>query len=191
MKDVAPLLPAAQPHAVRFYDNDKSLAQIVARFLSEGLAEGKPGIVVATPSHRVAILRELVAESLDVVQLQRSHDFVLLDAQEELSKFMANGKPDAEAFTNSMCEVIKRACRGRRDCTVRIYGEMVDVLWQDGQQAAAITLEMLWNELANTKVFSLLCGYSMGHFYKDANFQQVCSQHTHIVSADGALTAVA
>ena len=94
MKNIAPLV-ADQHHAVRFYDNDKSLAQIVARFLSEGLAEGKPGIVVATPSHRVAILRELVAESLDVVQLQRSHDLVLLDAAETLSMFMVNGKPEA------------------------------------------------------------------------------------------------
>jgi hypothetical protein len=190
MKNIAPVV-ADQHHAVRFYDNDKSLAQIVARFLADGLVDGKPGIVVATPSHRVAILRELIAQSLDVVHLQRSHDLVLLDAQEELSKFMENGKPDAEAFSNGMCEVIKRACRGRRDCTVRIYGEMVDVLWQDGQQEAAISLETLWNELANTKAFSLLCGYSMGHFYKDANFQQVCSHHTHIVSADGELTAVA
>ena len=190
MKNIAPLV-ADQHHAVRFYDNDKSLAQIVARFLSEGLAEGKPGIVVATPSHRVAILRELVAESLDVVQLQRSHDLVLLDAAETLSMFMVNGKPDAEAFKKSMCDVIKTACGERPDCTVRIYGQMVDVLWKNGQQEAAISLETLWNELANTKAFSLLCGYSMGHFYKDANFQQVCSQHTHIVSADGALTAVA
>ena len=190
MKDATPSV-ADKHHAVRFYDNDKSLAQIVARFLSDGLAEGKPGIVVATPSHRVAILRELVAESLDVVQLQSSHDLVLLDAQETLSLFMVNGRPDAEAFKNSMCEVIKTAYRERPDCTVRIYGQMVDVLWKDGQQEAAIGLETLWNELANTQAFSLLCGYSMGHFYKDANFQKICRQHTHVVSADGELTAVA
>jgi hypothetical protein len=190
MKDAAPLL-TAQHHAVRFYETDKSLAQIVAEFLRDGLAAGNPGIVVATPAHRGAILKELVAKSLDVVQLQRSHDLVLLDAQETLSMFMTNGKPETEAFQNSMCEVIKMACRGRPNCTVRIYGEMVDVLWKNGQQEAAIRLEILWNRLANSQAFSLLCGYAMGYFYKDAIVREVCRHHTHVVSADGKMTAVA
>ena len=191
MKDAAFLPLTAQHHAVRFYDNDKSLAQIVAQFLSDGLAAGNPGIVVATPAHRGAILKELVARSLDVVELQRSHDLLLLDAQETLSVFMKNGELAAEAFENSMCDVITKVCRGRPDCTVRIYGQMVDVLWKNGQQAAAIRLEMLWNQLANTQAFSLLCGYAMGHFYKDANFQEICRHHTHVVSADGEMSAVA
>jgi hypothetical protein len=191
MKEVTPLLLPAQYHAVRFYDNDKSLAQIVAQFLSDGLAAGHPAIIVATPAHRAAILKELAAKSLDVVQLQRSDDLVLLDAQDTLSIFMTNGKPEAEAFKSSMCEVINRACRGRANCTVRIYGQMVDLLWKSGKQKAAISLEMLWNQLANTQAFSLLCGYAMGHFYKDANFHEICSHHTHVVSADGEVAAVA
>jgi MEDS: MEthanogen/methylotroph, DcmR Sensory domain len=172
-------------HAVRFYDNSKSLAQIVAAFLSEGLAAGQPGIVVATPRHRAAILRELVAVSVDVVAAQRSSDFVLLDAENTLSTFMTDGSPTPDKFKSSMCEVIKRACGARADCTVRIYGEMVDLLWKEGNQQGAIRLEMLWNNLANTEAFSLLCGYSMGHFYKEANFADICGQHTHVVAADG------
>jgi hypothetical protein len=178
-------------HAVRFYDNAKSLSQIVAAFLSEGFAAGQPGIVVATPIHRAAILRELVAADVDVVDVQRSGDLVLLDAEDTLSAFMADGIPNPEKFTSSMCEVIKRACQGRGDCTVRIYGEMVDVLWREGNQQAAIRLEMLWNTLANTEAFSLLCGYAMGHFYKDANFADICGHHTHVVAADGNASAVA
>jgi hypothetical protein len=191
MENVTPFIPPARHHAVRFYDNDKSLAQIVAQFLGEGLAAGYPAIVVATPAHRGAILKELAATALDVVGLQRADDLIFLDAAETLSLFMTDGKPDAEAFRNGMYEVIKRACRGRLDCTIRIYGEMVDVLWKNGQQEAAIDLEMLWNQLAVTHAFSLLCGYAMGHFYKDAQFQDICHQHTHVVSADGGMSAVA
>ena len=191
MENVTPLIPPAQHHAVRFYDNDKSLAQIVAQFLGEGLAAAHPGIVVATPAHRGAILKALAATSLDVVGLQRSGDLVFLDAKETLSLFMTEGKPKAGAFMKSMCDVIKRVCRGRPDCTIRVYGEMVDVLWKNGQQQAAIDLEMLWNQLANMQAFSLLCGYAMGHFYKDAQMQDICRQHTHVVSADGGMSAVA
>jgi hypothetical protein len=81
--------------------------------------------------------------------------------------------------------LIERACRGRKDCVIRAYGEMVDVLWQAGQTAAAIRLEMLWNQLAQTHSFALLCGYSMGHFYKDASQVEIRRQHTHVVSDSG------
>jgi hypothetical protein len=180
----------AQYHAVRFYENDKSLAYIVADFLAAGFVDGHPGIVVATPAQRAAILRELIARSFDVVELQRSDDLVLLDANDTLATFMTDGKPDVERFTDSMCDAIQRACRGRTDCRVRIYGQMVDVLWKNGEQDAAIRLEVLWNQLASTRAFSLLCGYAMGHFYKDAEFDDICGQHTHVVSPDGGSAAV-
>ena len=49
---------------------------------------------------------------------------------------------------------------------------------------------MLWNRLANTHDFSLLCGYAMGNFYKDATIQDVCRHHTHTVSDDGRVAFV-
>jgi len=143
------------------------------------------------PAQRGAIVRALSTRSMDVAQLLRSDDLVLLDAKDTLSEFMANDSPDAAKFAETMREVITRACRGRADCTIRIYGQMVDVLWQAGKRDAAIRLEMLWNQLANTHAFSLLCGYAMGPFYKDANFADICRHHTHIVSADGCAAAVA
>jgi DcmR-like sensory protein len=178
-------------HAVRFYENEKSLSQIVADFLAEGLADGHPAIVVAAASQRAAIVRELVARSLDVVRLQRANDLVLLDGKDTLATFMKDGTIDVEAFRTMMCETIKLACRGRVDCTVRIYGQMVDILWQEGQQDAALSLEMLWNQLAQTQAFSLLCGYAMGHFYKDAHVDDVCGHHTHVISANGKRPRVA
>jgi len=51
--------------------------------------------------------------------------------------------------------------------------------------AAAIRLEMLWNQLAQTHSFSLLCGYSMGHFYKGVRQQDIHRQHTHLVADSG------
>jgi lambda repressor-like predicted transcriptional regulator len=191
MKSANRSRPDGQYHAVRFYDNDKSLALIIAEFLGDELGAGQPGIVVATPAHRAAILRELVARGLEVVRLQRSGDLLLLDAEDTLSTFMRNGHPDGERFRAKMCEVIRTARRGRGMCTLRIYGQMVDILWKNGHQEAAIRLEVLWNQLANTEAFSLLCGYAMGPFYKDANFDRVCRQHTHLISADGEAAAVA
>lgn len=172
-------------HAVRFYEDDSSLCRIVADFIREGLPMQQPAIVIATPAHQQGVLRRLEELRIDTGSLRRSGDLLLLDAGEAMARFMVDGRPSQERFDATMIEIIEKACRGRVDCTVRAYGEMVDLLWQAGMHAAAIRLEMLWNQLANTHAFSLLCGYSMGSFYKDAAYEDICDQHTHMVSIDG------
>jgi hypothetical protein len=95
---------------------------------------------------------------------------------------MVEGWPDDELFAKAVNPVLKKATGGRPNRIVRAYGEMVDVLWQAGQMDAAIRLEILWNELARNHSFSLLCGYSMGNFYKDAAVEEICRHHTHFLA---------
>jgi hypothetical protein len=174
-------------HAVRFYDSTESLCRIVASFLADGLRTHAPALAIATPKHRAGLAEALRAEDLDVDALQASGELLLLDAEETLATFMVNGMPDPKRFHTVCTRLIERACRGRKDCTIRAYGEMVDVLWKKGQSVAAVRLEMLWNKLAQTEDFSLLCGYAMGNFYKGSQQQEICTQHTHVVSDDGSL----
>jgi anti-sigma regulatory factor (Ser/Thr protein kinase) len=42
---------------------------------------------------------------------------------------------------------------------VRAFGEMVALLWGAGNVKAAMALESLWNDLAASRQFSLLCAY--------------------------------
>jgi hypothetical protein len=172
----------ARVHAVRFFPDDASLCRLAAEFLQEGLTVGEPAIVVATPAHRERIESELESLSHDIAQLQRSGRLVLLDTAEVLNEILVKGEPDSVRFTKLLTGAIDRVCRGRRNCTVRIYGEVVDVLWKAGMHETAIRLEMLWNQLASTREFSLLCGYSMGSFYKDSQFHDVCGRHNHVTN---------
>jgi len=174
-------------HAVRFYEDKASLCRTVADFLGEGFALGHPGMVIATPRHRDALLSELRSRHVDVDRVQSADDLLLFDAREVLATFMVEGMPDATLFKGDIPAAIARLCRGRKECTVHTYGEMVDVLWQDGLTAAAIRLEMLWNQLAMTHDFSLLCGYAMGNFYKHAGMRDVCAQHSHVIAAESRL----
>jgi hypothetical protein len=109
----------------------------------------------------------------------------LIDATQTLASFMLGGLPNPDKFAEVMTAALERVRRGRRGVTVRAYGEMVDILWKQGLDVAAIQLEMLWNRLARNGEFSLLCGYAMGNFYKDASVREVCRQHTHLVHSDG------
>jgi hypothetical protein len=173
-------------HAVRFYTDDVALCHVVADFLRDGLVERQPAVVIATPDHRREIAAQLQARGLDVSLLETGGDLFLLDAGLMLDEFMIDGMPDASRFTQAMVPLIEKACRGRKDCRIRLYGEMVDLLWKRDQTVAAVRLEMLWNNLAGTHDFSLLCGYSMGNFYKDAavddaNIDEISRHHTHVV----------
>lgn len=176
----------AHVHAVRFYENKASLCRTVADFLGEGFAVRQPALVIATPSHREALLHEVRSRGVAVDQLRTSGDLLLLDARDMLAKFMVNGVPDGARFSDAAADAIERVSGGHSGRTIRAYGEMVDVLWQDGLTNAAIQLEMLWNQLATTHDFSLLCGYAIGSFYKDAGMRQVCAQHSHVLPTDEA-----
>ena len=170
-------------HAVQFYENDSSLFATVAGFLSQGLVEGHPAILIATAEHTAAILEHLNNRMIDVAKARALGELTVLDAHQTLAMFMVDDKPDPVRFESSIGRVIGSLLQCRSERTlVRAYGEMVDVLWKDGREDAAIQLELLWNSLAGRYGFALLCGYAMGNFFKQTDrFEEVCSQHTHII----------
>lgn len=171
----------ASHHAVQFYGNDAELFKTVGAFLSEGLVAAQPAVVIATEPHRKAIEAALEERFIDVERARRLGDLVLLDAEETLATFMVDGVPTASVFKKVVGDVIEQTLRGRERTPVRAYGEMVDILWKQGKTEAAVRLEVLWNELASTHVFSLLCGYAIGNFYKQTQqYEQVRNLHTHV-----------
>jgi len=172
-------------HAVRFYDNEMSLCRIVAGFLREGLATGQPALVIATRSHAQGIVAELRAKELDVVALAASNDLVIVDVVDALASFMIDGQPDSEKFLKTANAVLDRMRRGRKRIAIRAYGEMVDVLWKEGRDLAAIQFEVLWNRFARATDFSLMCAYAAESFVENIGVKDVCRQHTHVVDADG------
>jgi KaiC/GvpD/RAD55 family RecA-like ATPase len=172
-------------HAVQFYGDEGALFTTVAGFLSEGLVAGQPAVLIATESHTTAILEHLSARFIDVERAKHIGDLIVLDADNTLATFMKDDEPDSTCFKHHVGDVIAQALGGRVRTPVRAYGEMVDVLWKQDKPEAAIKLEILWNELATTHLFSLLCGYSMGNFYKQTQqFEAVCAQHTHVFKAE-------
>lgn len=177
-------------HAVQFYNDAQSLTTLVAAFLAEGMVKGDAGVVIATPEHRVHIEAALQAHGLDIDRMKRLGQFIVLDARETLDAFMVDGMPNSQTFSHVVGRVLDQACQSQPNCTIRAYGEMVNVLWKDGFEAAAIKLETLWNQLANSRDFKLLSGYSMGNFYKGAAIEEIKNQHTHQVEEAAVPTVI-
>jgi hypothetical protein len=83
---------------------------------------------------------------------------LLLDAEELLASFMLGGMPDATLFTMSLGEVVARMRPSGGNRKVRVFGEMVDLLWKSNQPAA-IRLEQLWGDLIEGSGLSLFSAY--------------------------------
>src|SRR6185436_12284369 len=108
------------------------------------------------------------------------------DARKTLSAFMTGPVPDPERFRAAIAPVLQGAAAGG-GTRVRAYGEMVDLLWKDGNPEGAIRLEELWNQLARAHDFGLFCAYAMGNFVKAADgdaFARICASHTHVVPTE-------
>jgi signal transduction histidine kinase len=172
---------------VQFYEDDSSLAGIIVDFIAPGLVAGQPAVVIATPAHREAVATGLKGRWIDVDGLLGTGRLTLLDARDTLAAVMTGGAPNPELFKRVLGGVLSN-CRahGSRLCT-RVYGEMVDLLWKDGNSEGAIQLEKLWNELAAEHSFALLCAYALGNFYKETDsghFQAVCGEHGRVVPGE-------
>ena len=177
--------PAPHTHVVQFYESEEFLYDTVARFLAPGLQNGDRVVVIAGSVHRGALTRRL--EHLGTERALRSGQLVLLDARETLAKFMVEGMPDASRFREVIAGVVASTLSAHPGTRLRAYGEMVDLLWREGNSRAAFRLEELWNEAGQAHSFSLLCAYVMGNFYKQgdaAKFMEICRTHSHVIPTE-------
>ncbi len=178
-----PIQPDTPTHIVQFYEEEDFLFGFVADFLAGGLANGQSALVIATEAHRNGFLAHLLRSSgIDTVGACLTGQLTLLDARVMLASFMVGDLPDPARFRAAMGSMIERGVDESDHSVVCAYGEMVDLLHQEGNTAGALRLEALWNELADRYSFSLLCAYSIKNFSSahTAAFSEICHQHQHV-----------
>jgi hypothetical protein len=170
-------------HIVQFYDAESELVECVASYLSTGFAAGERGVAIATHAHLVAIENRLTREGFDMANARHRGIYVPLNAADMLSKFMQNGRPDAARFCERLTAAINPSGSKR---PVRAFGEMVAILWSEGNASAALELETMWNELIAREHFQLLCAYPMPRFRRESarpSYAHVCALHSRLIPA--------
>jgi anti-sigma regulatory factor (Ser/Thr protein kinase) len=173
----------AGDHVVRFYQHEPELAQLVGRYLN-AVQDGVVAIMVATETHRRAIVAELEAAGVDSADSARRGTLILLDARATMARFMSQGRIDGDAFRRVIGGVLREGARSGRP--LRVYGEMVALLWDAGDVLAAIELEKLWSDLGRELQFSLLCTYrseSVSGPEHAESLRQVCRLHSSVLDA--------
>jgi hypothetical protein len=170
-------------HFVQFYRTDDYLIECLAGYVAEGLWNRDAAAIIATPAHRLSLEERLRVKGVDVIGSTLSRQFFTFDARELLGKFMVDDRPDATRFRNVIGEIVREAtAKGRR---LRAFGEMVALLWQDGNREGAIALEQLWNDLGREQAFALFCAYPAGLVDNKGDgpsLEHVCGAHTCVIS---------
>ncbi|HEY0324283.1 MAG TPA: ATP-binding protein [Pyrinomonadaceae bacterium] len=172
-------------HFVQFYEADAFLLNSLGDYIGTAIKADEAAVVVATLAHREELVARLQEKGLDVVNAVACGQLILLDAAETLQKFMAGESPDPKLFAELIGDLIARAAEGRP--RVRAYGEMVALLWAEGNYDAAIRLEELWNALQETHSFALFCAYPMNGFAGEGQghgLSNVCTTHSRVIPAE-------
>ena len=161
-------------HLLSLYSDEDELIASVSDYLAESLDVGGVAIAIATPEHRRRLKRAVGRSALS--------RYVALDAAVTLRTFMRDGHPDPELFTCNVGDLVSSACASGR--SVHAFGEMVSLLWEEGNVQGALELETLWNELGERESFSLYCAYHVlcvGLTDDLAAIKLVCDHHSLVI----------
>ena len=174
-------------HEVVFYSDDQIFMHRLTQFIAAALNAGNGAIVVATESHRDSLVLSLEHYGLDVRKLLTEGRYAAVDAPQAISNFMVNGMPDPFLFTSAFGGLISTATRSIKvgQAQVAIFGECSQLVWEDGNAEAAIEIEKLANQLAESHPVNIMCGFCEDGIQREVNahiFQRICSEHSAVHS---------
>jgi hypothetical protein len=179
---------AVHDHVLQIYDNDDILIESLSGFIRTAVDTLDSSIVIATQNHFHLLESRLARDGISLTLLHNQGHFFYFDAEETLSGIMEGGLPDERLFHRAVTEMINKAGDGKRK--LRVFGEMVAILWERGQTAATVRLERLWNNFLQQDSLCLFCAYPASVFYSQEYplVQHVCSAHTKLI--DGSAKSI-
>jgi DcmR-like sensory protein len=186
MAAVAPSTKNAVPcdHLIQAYTDDAFLSRVVTEYVGSGPSRREAAVIIASPAHVRLFTDGLITRGVDVPAAVAAGQLLFLDAARTLARFMVEGRPDRTAFLNVIAAALRHV-RSAGHGVVRLYGEMVDLLWQD-RLDATLQLEALWNEILVDERVSLLCAYRIDALDRHAQgvLRQITHCHSRLMPAD-------
>jgi MEDS: MEthanogen/methylotroph, DcmR Sensory domain len=186
--DVHIFLTEANPpiHIVYPCADENRITEAAGAFAVSGLRKrGDAVVLVTTDLRRQTIERHLTDEGFNIQAIESNGQLAFLDAATLLSAFMADGIPDAQIFKNHVEQIIHKAglnSDNGQPRKVRIFGDMVNLLYMASNISAATRLEEFWDEIVAAHCISLFCAYSL-KLDSDRLPQPLLDAHSHDLSS--------
>jgi hypothetical protein len=178
--------PLARDHFVQVYRDERVLVEAVSLFAGAALGRNEAVILVATREHGEAVEQSLARDGFEVALLKTWGQLSVLDAQQVLAEFMVDNSIDEARFKSVVGGLVASVKSSGRYRQVRIYGEMVDLLWSENLPAAS-RLEELWNGVIQEHSISLFCAYCLTPDGKAERVfpPSIRALHTHLIPVEG------
>jgi hypothetical protein len=174
-------------HIVQLYQDQDFLNRAVCRFARAGLANGESVILVSTLPHWDGFGARLESEGVDVESAQDRGQLTVVDADELLPCFMGDAMPDPRVFPGVFGDVLGQARAGGSYQRVRVWGEMVNVLWERGDVAASMNLEDQFDQLGKKSDIAIFCWFLMDNFNGDVHehmLPRLGTNHSHLIPVE-------
>jgi DNA-binding NarL/FixJ family response regulator len=166
-------------HNVHFYKQDSVLLDSVDYFIGAALAAGDAAMLMATASHRQALLERLARQGVDVERVVEEGTLVCLDADGIAARILSAGVASCAPLIRHAVESAANATK-RPQPRVAAWGETASLLCASGHTDAALELEQAGNELARTMPVDIMCAYPLLPNDGEADFKTICAAHTAV-----------
>jgi hypothetical protein len=164
-------------HIIQIYDDERTFMESLECFVTCGLRAGDGVVLFATARHLQDLQIRLHSSQLQLDRASWQDRYIPVVANEVLHKIMVGGWPDEQLFKKVIGAFLDRAQAGGRE--VRAFGEIVEPLMANGELAATVRVEQLWNECCQERKLTLLCAYSRSRLAEDSSgtVEAICEEH--------------
>lgn len=177
-------------HGVQFFrPNETALEERVGTYLAEALDAGGSVVAITSPHYVERFSHRLAAHGIDVNHFSRTRRINVLDAQTTLDAIFATSDV-ADNFDRIVGDALQIARGAAPTSSVRAYGDMVGLLWQQDRKHDLAKLEGIWNDVLQRERFDLLCGYPidvLGSRFCASELDAILRTHSHVVPAGSAM----
>src|SRR2546427_12424548 len=163
-------------HGLQLYQEESCLLDALAEFVAEGLRVEEGVVVIGSTPRWDLLLERLRSDGVD------AHARVLRGQLRLLGTHLLRASLANRQRFNELASGALSLARARFE-RVRVFSELTDALWRDGDRANAHVVERYWRPLLNVHGFKLLCACPIdsleGQAY-DGSLQTLCAAHSHV-----------
>jgi MEDS: MEthanogen/methylotroph, DcmR Sensory domain len=170
-------------HLLRFDGPGDAPSSTLLAFIARGVNRGEGVLTITTPRREDGLRRGLSELGADAASAEKEGRLVWLDSEESLAA-IAPDRPEWRRFDELVGTCLRKIDRAFGCAGLRVYGDMVGLLWKAGRFQDLVRLEEFWNRLRDEIGFSLYCGYPIDVFgpeFRMSSVDSILCAHTHVI----------
>jgi CheY-like chemotaxis protein len=171
-------------HLVQFHESEPALHRSIAAFFTEGAGPADRLIMISRPRTFEAVKQYFTA-SANAAAKETADRIQFVNAETTAVEFVGRGPVDQEHLQRAVTQLLEDLCRDSVGRMVRIYGETVDLLCEQGHSSTAARIEEFCDGFTSRRPgISVFCGYAAQRFANGrdtSELRAICRHHAQVI----------